>query len=62
MYAELALDDAGLRLETDELVALATPKSISFTSPSYDIRMLGGLMSRWMMLSGLPSSLRLLWA
>ena len=38
------------------LAALAMPKSVSFTSPSNEMRMFCGLMSRWTISMGWPLS------
>ena len=44
------------------LAALATPKSMSFTRPSKEIKMFCGLTSRWTKPSSRPAWSRLLWA
>jgi hypothetical protein len=58
MYAHLPLT-VPTRVLVERLVALAMPKSMILVSPLYETITLCGDTSRWMMLSGEPSTSRL---
>src|SRR5438309_1350943 len=61
MYAYLPFTMPGW-VRCSAVVALATPKSISFTSPRVESSTFCGLTSRWITLSGSPRAPIAVWA